>query len=144
MREAGTLAWALASPPERGSCQRPTATTPSGTMMWGGIGASAGALWRIARTDGARERVVHLVEYSRFPRRERGDARRIAYTQDRSDSGLGLDLPEPVSPGELLQVSLRDIDGLHSVDGLARGLVSRGVKAVGRGRLCFARRSSSR
>ena len=67
-----------------------------------------------------RERVVHLVEYSRFPRRERGDARRIAYTQDRSDSGLGLDLPEPVSPGELLQVSLRDIDGLHSVDGLAR------------------------
>jgi len=84
-----------------------------------------------------RERVVHLVEYSRFPRRERGDARRIAYTQDRSDSGLGLDLPEPVSPGELLQVSLRDIDGLHSVDGLARVVWCR-VVSGGRARAGLA------
>ncbi|MAG30771.1 MAG: hypothetical protein CL908_07775 [Deltaproteobacteria bacterium] len=67
-----------------------------------------------------RQQVVHVVEYSRFPRRELGDARRIAYTQDRSESGLGLDLPETVSPGELLQVTLRDIDGTLAVDGLAR------------------------
>ncbi len=67
-----------------------------------------------------RQQVVHLVEYSRYPRRYPGDDRRIAYTQDRSRSGLGLDLPEGVSPGELLRVTLRDIDGEIDMDGLAR------------------------
>ena len=64
--------------------------------------------------------VVHVVEYSRFPRRDPGEHRRVAYTQDRSKAGLGLDLPEPVHPGELLHVSLRDIDGDVAVEGLAR------------------------
>ena len=67
-----------------------------------------------------RERVVHVVEYSHYPRRLATESRRIAYTQDRSDGGLGLDLPERVRPGELLQVTVRDIDGAVSVDGLAR------------------------
>jgi len=58
-----------------------------------------------------RERVVHVVEYSRYPRRDRGEDRRVAYTQDRSKSGLGLDMPEGVLPGELLRITLRDIDG---------------------------------
>jgi hypothetical protein len=64
--------------------------------------------------------VVHVVEYSRFPRRDPGEHRRVAYTQDRSKAGLCLDLPEPVHPGELLHVTLRDIDGDVAVDGLAR------------------------
>jgi len=67
-----------------------------------------------------RERTVHVVEYSRYPRRLANEGRRIGYTQDRSVSGLGLDLNERVQPGELLQVTLRDIDGTVSVDGLAR------------------------
>ena len=64
--------------------------------------------------------VVHVVEYSRFPRRDPGEHRRVAYTQDRSKAGLCLDLPEPVHPGELLHVTLRDIDGDVAVEGLAR------------------------
>jgi hypothetical protein len=44
----------------------------------------------------------------------------VGYTQDRSASGLGLDLSERVWPGELLQITLRDIDGSVAVDGLAR------------------------
>ena len=68
----------------------------------------------------ARQRVVHVVEYSPYPRRESSEDRRVAYTQDRSDTGLGLDLPEPVAPGELLRITLRDIDGDVDVEGLAR------------------------
>jgi hypothetical protein len=67
-----------------------------------------------------RERTVHVVEYSRYPRRLASEQRRVGYTQDRSASGLGLDLAERVRPGELLHVMLRDIDGTVAVDGLAR------------------------
>lgn len=67
-----------------------------------------------------RQRVVHVVEYSRYPRRLADEARRVGYTQNRSPSGLGLDLEERVCPGELLQVTLRDIDGTVAIDGLAR------------------------
>ncbi len=68
----------------------------------------------------SRQRVVHVVEYSHYPRRLASENRRIAYTQDRSEGGLGLDLPERVRTGELLQVTVRDIDGEVEVDGLAR------------------------
>lgn len=68
----------------------------------------------------AREPVVYVVEYSRYPRRIAHETRRVAYSQDRSETGLGLDLPEPVDPGELLHVTLRDIDGQVAIDGLAR------------------------
>lgn len=68
----------------------------------------------------SRQRVVHVVEYSPYPRRESSEDRRVAYTQDRSETGLGLDLPERVEPGELLRVTLRDIDGGVDLDGLAR------------------------
>lgn len=67
-----------------------------------------------------RDSVVQVVEYSRYPRRRAGETRRIAYTQDRSESGFGLDLPEPLDPGELLQLIVRDIDGEVALDGLAR------------------------
>jgi hypothetical protein len=67
-----------------------------------------------------RERTVHVIEYSRYPRRLANEERRVGYTQDRSASGLGLDLNERVSPGELLRITLRDIDGTVSIDGLAR------------------------
>ena len=67
-----------------------------------------------------RERTVNIVEYSRYPRRLANEGRRVGYTQDRSETGLGLDLSERVWPGELLQVTLLDIDGTVSVDGLAR------------------------
>ncbi len=67
-----------------------------------------------------RERVVHVVEYSRYPRRLADEERRIGYTQNRSTTGLGLDLNQRIYPGELLQVTLRDIDGTVAVDGLAR------------------------
>ena len=67
-----------------------------------------------------RDAVVQVVEYSRFPRREAGERRRVGYTQDRSAAGLGLDLPGPVKPGELLHVTLRDIDGNVAIEGLGR------------------------
>jgi hypothetical protein len=67
-----------------------------------------------------RRPVVHLVEYSRYPRHDPSEDRRVAYTQDRSESGLGLDLNEVVEPGELLRITLRDIDGEVDTDGLAR------------------------
>ena len=67
-----------------------------------------------------RGRHGRVVEYSRYPRRLANEGRHIGYTQDRSAGGLGLDLSAPVWPGELLQVTLRDIDGTVSVDGLAR------------------------
>ena len=67
-----------------------------------------------------RDSVVRVVEYSRYPRRRAGETRRIAYTQDRSESGVGLDLPEALEPGELLQLIVRDIDGEVALDGLAR------------------------
>jgi hypothetical protein len=67
-----------------------------------------------------RDSVVQVVEYSRYPRRRVGETRRIAYTQDRSESGFGLDLPEALDPGELLQLIVRDIDGEVALDGLAR------------------------
>jgi len=67
-----------------------------------------------------RDSVVRIVEYSQYPRRRAGETRRIAYTQDRSESGVGLDLPEALEPGELLQLIVRDIDGEVALDGLAR------------------------
>lgn len=67
-----------------------------------------------------RQHVVHVVEYNRYPRRDPAEERRVAYTQDRSDTGLGLDLPEEVAPGELLRITLHDIDGGIDLDGLAR------------------------
>ncbi len=53
-------------------------------------------------------------------RRDPGEAQRVAYTQDRSRTGFGLDLPEGVKPGELLRIRLRDIDGEIDMDALAR------------------------
>lgn len=68
----------------------------------------------------ARDTLVQVVEYSRYPRHSIGEMRRVAYTQDRSSTGLGLDLPEAVEPGELLQIAVRQIDGQITVRGLAR------------------------
>lgn len=72
-----------------------------------------------ARSE-VRHRIVHLVEYSRYPRHDPRQERQVAYTQDRSKSGLGLDLPEAIEPGELLRITLRGIDGEVDMDGLAR------------------------
>ena len=71
------------------------------------------------RTEG-RQHVVYVVQYNRYPRRDPSEDRRVAYTQDRSETGLGLDLPEEVAPGELLRITLHDIDGGIDLDGLAR------------------------
>jgi hypothetical protein len=92
-----------------------------------------------------RQQVVHVVEYSRYPRRDPGEDRRIAYTQDRSRTGLGLDLPETVHPGELLRITLRDIDGEIDMDGLARVVWCK-EKASGRARagLAMLRESGER
>jgi hypothetical protein len=77
------------------------------------------ASYRTTRSE-ERKRTVHVVEYSRYPRRLANEGRHVGYTQDRSQTGLGLDLSERVWPGELLHVRLRDIDGTVSIDGLAR------------------------
>ncbi|HKK52625.1 MAG TPA: PilZ domain-containing protein [Myxococcota bacterium] len=86
---------------------------------------SAGATRNLDRDEepgreAPRDPLVQVVEYSRYPRRSVGELGRIAYTQDRSRSGLGLDLPEPVDPGELLQIRVRGIDGAITLHGLAR------------------------
>ena len=81
--------------------------------------AARETMFRATRCE-RREQTVHVVEYSRYPRRLANEGRYVGYTQDRSASGLGLDLSERVWPGELLQVTLRDIDGTVAIDGLAR------------------------
>jgi hypothetical protein len=85
-------------------------------MSWGAQGENHTRPERVE----TRQRVVHVVEYSRYPRRDPGEDQRIAYTQDRSKTGLGLDLPEGVQPGELLRIRLRGIDGEIDMDALAR------------------------
>jgi len=92
--------------------------------------AEGEAFYRSTRAE-PRERTVHVVEYSRYPRRLANEGRHVGYTQDRSETGLGLDLHERVWPGELLQVTLRDIDGAVAVEGLARVVWCR-EKADGR------------
>jgi hypothetical protein len=72
-----------------------------------------------ARTE-PRDRIVHVVEYSPFPRRRASETCGIGFTQDFSANGLGLDLSEPLRAGDLLRVTLRDIDGGAAMDGLAR------------------------
>jgi hypothetical protein len=92
--------------------------------------ATGEAIYRSRRSE-RRERTVRVVEYSRYPRRLANEGRHIGYTQDRSASGLGLDLSERVWPGELLQVTLLDIDGTVEEGGLARVVWCR-EKANGR------------
>lgn len=67
-----------------------------------------------------RDRVVHVVEYTPYPRRRASEASQVGFTQDCSNTGLGLDLSEPLRAGDLLRVTLRDIDGGAALDGLAR------------------------
>ena len=81
--------------------------------------AARPALAPETRTE-TRDRVVHIVEYSPYPRRRVSEACRVGFTQDCSTTGLGLDLSEPLRAGELLRVTLRDIDGGAAMDGLAR------------------------
>jgi hypothetical protein len=92
-----------------------TATLQSHTSQ----SAKSEAYYRSTREE-PRKRTVHVVEYSRYPRRLASEGRHVGYTQDRSESGLGLDLHDRVWPGELLQITLRDIDGAVAIDGLAR------------------------
>ena len=109
---------------------------------------SATSIWRSAYEHPRREpreRVVHVVEYSRYPRRLADESRRVGYTQDRSTHGLGLDLGERVHPGELLQVTLRDIDGTVSIDGLARVVWCRdGENGRMQAGLCMLREAGER
>jgi hypothetical protein len=92
--------------------------------------ATSEKIYRSRRAE-HRERTVRVVEYSRYPRRLANEGRHVGYSQDRSASGLGLDLSERVWPGELIKVTLRDIDGTVAVDGLARVVWCR-EKANGR------------
>ena len=92
-----------------------------------------------------RQAVVHVVEWSRYPRRTVGEKRGVAYTQDRSETGLGLDLPEAVRPNELLSITLRDIDGKQSIEGLARVIWCRpGEGDRFRAGLCLLREEGKR
>lgn len=84
------------------------------------VTAEAGHQEGVALRLESRQSVVNVVEYSHYPRRLASENRQVAYTQDRSATGLGLDLPERVMPGELLNVTVRDIDGGIAIDGLAR------------------------
>ena len=72
----------------------------------------------------ARQSIVHVVEYSRYPRRLASENLRVAYTQDRSETGLGLDLPERVTS---------TFAGQRSHD-RARGVVSFGARSDRRAR----------
>jgi hypothetical protein len=91
------------------------------------VSAAAGIQTAPQRVE-PRQRIVHVVEYSRYPRRSVNETQRVAYTQDLSRTGLGLDLREQIAPGELLRVILREIDGTILVDGLARVVWSNDLK----------------
>jgi hypothetical protein len=82
----------------------------------GATGAAAGKGTRRER----REEVVRHVEYCPFPRARPDQGMRMGFTRDLSPSGMcvRIDTPEPV--GSLLRVTLREVDGKPSLEGIAR------------------------
>ena len=71
------------------------------------------------RTD-KRERVVHIVEYSQYPRTCAGQQLNVGHTRDTSKGGMCFGSKVAKEVGDLLRVTLRGIDGGASYEGLAR------------------------
>ena len=46
----------------------------------------------------SRQRIVHVVEYSHYPRRLAAESRRVAYTQDRSRVASASTFPSGFAP----------------------------------------------
>ena len=66
-----------------------------------------------------RENTVGIVEYSHYPRIERGEHKLVAFTRNQSISGMCLVTTEPEKCGALLRVGRRTVDGLADLDALA-------------------------
>jgi len=67
-----------------------------------------------------RDAVVKIVEYSHYPRIARDERRNVGFTRDQSENGLGIAARSPEAPGTLLKLALRNVDGLVTLDALAR------------------------
>jgi hypothetical protein len=67
-----------------------------------------------------RVRVVSVVEYSQYPRARRDQRRKVAYTRDESESGMGLTSEEAEAVGTLLRVANRGLGAAECRDALAR------------------------
>ncbi|MCG8590030.1 MAG: PilZ domain-containing protein [Proteobacteria bacterium] len=78
----------------------------------------------VRRTE-VRERTVRIVEYTPFPRVTRDSGRRVGFSRDVSSSGMCLGVEAELTAGDLLRVVVRGVDGLPTLDSLARVLWSR-------------------
>jgi hypothetical protein len=63
---------------------------------------------------------VRIVEYTRFPRVGPDSARRVGFTRDLSAWGLCIGADDPETPGSLLRVIVREVDGRASRPTIAR------------------------
>ena len=67
-----------------------------------------------------RERAVHIVEYSQYPRCKAGQQLNVGHTRDTSQKGMCFGSKISKEVGDLLRVTMRGIDGTTSYEGLAR------------------------
>ena len=67
-----------------------------------------------------RERSVHIVEYSQYPRTCAGQQLNVGHTRDTSRGGMCFGSKISKQIGDLLRVTVRGIDGLANYEGLAR------------------------
>jgi hypothetical protein len=67
-----------------------------------------------------RERVVHAVEYSQYPRIDAGQRTHVGYTRDLSQGGLCFGAKTANRVGDLIRVTLRGVDGGVAYEGLGR------------------------
>ena len=80
--------------------------------------SSDGRRTRIRREH--REEGVRYVEYSPFPRVSADQRERSGFTRDLSPSGLCLRTKRAETPGSLLRVVVRDVDGRPTLESVAR------------------------
>jgi len=67
-----------------------------------------------------RERRVHSLEYSHYPRRARQQRRLVGLTRDESKSGLCVVVDQPEPEGSLLQIRLQPLSGETGLRALAK------------------------
>ncbi len=67
-----------------------------------------------------RERSVHVVEFSQYPRMDAGQRTHVGYTRDTSRGGMCFGAKAAHEVGDLIRITVRGVDGTAEFDGLAR------------------------
>lgn len=95
--------------------RRPCAPAP-----WTNPPASLGAASSQLPRSETRERRVHRLEYSHYPRRARQQRRLVGLTRDESKSGLCVVVDQSEPEGSLLQIRLHTLSGEIGRQALAK------------------------